>query len=165
MAVIDNAFETKGTHLFFVGTIASTDPEVVKLTCPTGITGINGGTADRIDTTCLDIVGKFRSNITGLADADDVTAPFILYKADGGHQELFALHESGEVVSWMVGLSDSAAYPTLDTDFSLVTPADRTTFAFMGSVANLTIDANTNDVIRGTLSIRPTGATTPHWAA
>ncbi len=165
MAVIDNAFETKGTHLFFADGVVSSDPSVTKLTCPTGITGINGGSRDRIDTTCLDETGAFRTSVGGFADPDVLTVPFILYKGDGSHQHLFELQNSGEVVGWYVGLSDSAAAPTIDSDGVMVSPAGRTGFSFQGYVASVTIDAAVNEVIRGNLTIQVVGATTPHWAA
>lgn len=166
MSVIDNNWETQGTHLFFIDTVSASQPSVRKLTCPTGITGVNGGTADRIDTTCLDVVGRFRQNISGMTDPDDLSIPFILYKGDASHQALFKLHQSGEVVGWYAGLSDSTAAPTMDTAHeNLVSPNARTGFSFRGSVANLTIDMTTNEVVRGTLTVRVTGSTTPHWAA
>jgi len=40
--------KTQGTELYFVSSAA-----VLKLTCPTGITGL-GGARDQIETTCLD---------------------------------------------------------------------------------------------------------------
>lgn len=166
MSVIDNQFETKGTHLYFIDALTTTDPTVTKLTCPTGITGIGGGTKDRIDTTCLDELGSYRKYVGGFADPAELSVPFVLYKGDGSHQALFLLRDSGATVSWMLGLSDSAVAPTLDSDMtSLVTPAARTTFAFSGYVSQVTIDASINEVVRGTLTIQPTGTTTPHWAA
>lgn len=162
MAVIDHTFETKGTNLFFVDDLET--PAVTKLTCPTGITGIGGGSKDKIDTTCLDELGAYRTYIGGFADAAEVSIPFILYKGDGSHQKLFLLRNTGETVDWMIGLSDSAAVPTMDSNGGLVSPAARTTFLFSGYVSNLTIDAATNEVVRGTLSIQPSGATVPHWA-
>jgi CxxC-x17-CxxC domain-containing protein len=45
--VVDNAFETKGTHLYFV----DSNGAIAKLTCPTGITGIGGGMGrERVET-------------------------------------------------------------------------------------------------------------------
>lgn len=164
MAVIDNAFETKGTHLFFVD-VTGSDSAVTKLTCPTGITGINGGSKDKIDTTCLDETGAFRTYIGGFADSAEISVPFILYKGDGSHQALFELQTAGTVVGWMVGLSDSVDAPTLDSDDKLVTPAGRTTFAFDGYVSNVTLDMATNEVVRGNVTIQRTGFTAPHWAA
>lgn len=164
MAVIDSAFETKGTHLYFADFITNTDGQATKLTCPTGVTGIAGGTRDKIDTTCLDVIGSYRSFVGGFSDAAEVSAPFILYDGDASHKAIVAMKRSGAVVNWMACLSDSAAAPTLDTDGLLVTPTDRTTFAFNGYVSNITFDAAVNEVIRGTLTIQPTGDTTEHWA-
>lgn len=167
MAVIDSTFETKGTALYFYDNISNTDGVVTKLTCPTGITGLNGGTKDKIDTTCLDETGAFRTYIGGFADASEVTIPFILYKGDAGHQALFALQASGEVVGWYIGFSDSTSPPTIaDTDqLTLTSPNDRTGFSFTGYVSNLTIDLATNEVVRGSLTVQPRTAAVPHWAA
>lgn len=165
MAVIDNTFETQGTHMFFVDTTGSSDV-IVKLTCPTGITGIAGGTRDQIDTTCLDVTDGYRKFVGGLATGDAVSVPFILYKGDGGHQALFDLKRSAANIGWLVGLSDSDDVPTIiDSDGNIDPPAGRTCFTFFGYVSNVTIDASTNEVVRGTLTIQPNGATTPHWAA
>jgi hypothetical protein len=166
MALIDSQFETKGTHLYFIDALTTTDPTVTKLTCPTSIPGLGGGTKDRIDTTCLDETGSYRTYVGGFADPQELTIPFILYDGDTSHKALFLLRDSGDVVSWMACLSDATSIPTLDSDMTaLVTPADRTTFAFSGYVSQVTIDATINEVIRGTLSIQPTGTTTPYWPA
>lgn len=159
MSVVDNTFETKGTQLYFVSSNAA-----VKLTCPTGITGINGGSKAKIDTTCLDVVGAFRTYIGGFADAAQVVVPFILYKGDVSQQDLVTLQQSGATVSWMACLSDAVTAPTVDTDDSLITPTDRTTFAFRAYIDNLNFDAATNEVVRGTLTLQVTGSTTAHWA-
>lgn len=164
MSVVDNAFETKGTHLFFVDKSDSDEP-VVKLTCPTGIPGIGSGSKSRIDTTCLDETGAYRKYVGGFAEAGEVAIPFILYKGDGSHQALFALRDGNQVIPVLVGLSDATSVPTKDTDGELVPPADRTCFTFEAYVSNLTIDVNTNEVVRGTLTLQPSGTTTPHWAA
>jgi len=160
MAVIDNAFETKGTKLYFVN---SAGDAVLSVTCPQGITGVGGGTKDTIDTTCLDNTSDIRTNIGGFADASEVPVPFILYDGDASHQDLFVLKRSGQIVAWMMALSDSTDPPTLASD-GLETPTGRTTFKFDGFVTNLTIDANINDIVRGTLTIKPSGGVTEHWA-
>lgn len=165
MSVIDQKFETKGTHLFFVDTATTTDPTVTKLTCPTGIPGIGAGSKSRIDTTCLDEIGAYRTYLGGFAEAGEITIPFVLYKGDGSHQALFGMRDSGDSVGWFVGLSDSTAVPTLDTDFSLIAPAARTGFSFEAYVTAVQIDAQLNEVVRGSLVIQPSGTTTPHWAA
>lgn len=158
--VVDNAFETKGTHVYFA--MPGAPATVVKLTCPTGVTGVGGGSKDKIDTTCLDETGAYRKYIGGFADAAEVSVPFILYKADGSQADLFTLRDSNEVVSWFVGLSNVATAPTLDSDSLLVPPTARDGFSFEGYVSNLTIDMATNEVVRGTLTVQPTGTTTYH---
>jgi hypothetical protein len=165
MGVVDSNFETQGTHLFFVDTVTSTVDEVVRLTCPTGIPGIGGGTKDRIPRDCLDNVSGFHEYLGGLADAAEMTIPFVLYKGDGSHQALFGLRRSNDVVGWYVGLSDDDDAPTIDSDGDLVSPETRTGFSFLGYVSNLTIDVAGNEIVRGSLTIQRVGDITEHWAA
>lgn len=159
MSVIDNAFETKGTQIYFVGT----GSVVRRLTCPTGVTGIGGGTKDKIDTTCLDNTSSRRTFIGGFADAQEVPIPFILYDGDAGHIDLMALQESGAVVGWFIGLSDGTAAPTIASD-GLESPAARSGWEFQGYVSNLTFDAAINDVVKGTVTIQPSGGAHFHAA-
>lgn len=158
MAVIDSAFETKGTHVYFVNQDGST---ISAFSCPTGVTGLNGGTADTIDTTCLSTTGAFRTNITGFADTDQVTIPFIFYDGSASHIAAKALHSSKAIRGWMVGLSDSTTAPTtLDTDGMLVSPTGRSAFTFLASVSNMTFDVAVGDVVRGSMTLKPSGETT-----
>ena len=167
MAVIDNTFETKGTHLFFIDDISNTDGVVTKLTCPTGITGLNAGPKDKIPTDCLDDESPFHQYIGGKATPTELAIPFILYKGDGSHQTLFELFKSGKVIGWYCGLSDASSAPTIaDTDgLTLTSPTDRTGFSFTGYVSNLAIDVAQNEIVRGLLNINPRSAFIPHWAA
>jgi hypothetical protein len=157
MAVIDSAFETKGTHVYFVAENGST---IHQFSCPTGVTGLNGGTKDTIDTTCLSTTGAFRTNITGFADTGDVSVPFIFYDGSAAHIAAKALHDSGSVRGWMVGLSDDTTAPTvIDSDGQLTPPTSRTSFTFLASISNMTFDVAVGDVVRGTMTLKPTGAT------
>lgn len=155
MSVIESAFETKGTNVYFVNPAGNA---VRQLTCPTAVNAVNGGTKDVIDTTCLSETGAFRTNIGGFADPSEVQIPFILYDGDQSHADLKTLQDSGAVVAWMVALSDGTAAPALASD-GLESPASRTTFKFDGYVSNLTFDAAINDVIRGNLTVKPSGST------
>jgi hypothetical protein len=165
MGVVDNNFETQGTNLYFVDTTTSSVDEVRKLTCPTSIPGIGGGTKDRIPTDCLDNVSGFHTYIGGLADSAEMTVPFILYKGDLSHQALLALRRSNQTVGWYVGLSDDTADPTIDSDGDLVSDAARTGFSFRGYIANLTFDAEGNEVVRGSVTIQRTTDIVENWAA
>ena len=147
---------TQGTELFFVYSSA-----VVKLACPTGITGL-GGPADQIEDTCLDATTD-KTFQRGLATPGQVSVPFNLIPREVSQQDLFLLKDAGTVIPWIMCLSESATDPTLDTDFEFVAPVDRTSFAFQGYIADVTIDVATNEIVRGTLTIQRSGAVTPTW--
>lgn len=148
--------KTQGSELFFVFSSA-----VVKLSCPTGITGL-GGAADQIEDTCLDTTGD-KTYQRGLGNPGQLTVPFNLIPRETSHQNLFTLKDAGTVIPWIVCLSESATDPTLDTDFEFIAPADRTSFAFAAYVADVVIDVATNEIVRGTLTLQRSGSVTPTW--
>lgn len=154
--------ETKGTELFFVDTVTSSVASVVKLSCPTGITGI-GGAADQIDITCLDSIE--REFARGFQNPSAISVPFNFIPSANSHQVLFDLKDSGETVGWLIALSEGTIAPVLDSDDQLVPPAGRTSLAFQGYVADLNIDIATNEIVRGTLSIQRSGTVTPYFNA
>jgi hypothetical protein len=156
--------KTQGTELFFVDTLTSSVPAVVKLACPTGITGL-GGAADQIETTCLDALVD-REYARGLGNPGQVSVPFNLIPTAVSHQLLFDLKDAGTVVSWLACLSDGSADPTtVDSNDVIVPPASRTSFGFQGYIADVTIDIATNEIVRGTLTLQRSGAVTPTWKA
>ncbi len=150
---------TQGTELFLIDPGAPT--VVITMACPTGITGL-GGAADQIDITCLSSVE--REFARGFLNPGQLTVPFVLYPTDDSHQTLFALKESGDTLSWMIGLSDGTTAPTAVAG-ALVAPAasDRTTFAFSGYIADITLDMATNEVVRGTMLVQRSGGVTAVW--
>lgn len=152
--------KTQGTHLYFVN---PTGPALVKLTCPTGITGLGGGDVDQIENTCLDETEE-HTFIDGLATRSSISVPFNLRPADASHQLLFALKDEKPrpVLHWMALLSESADPPTLAG--STMTPPDtRSTFTFDGVITNVAIDVATNEIVRGTLTIQRRSVITPQW--
>jgi hypothetical protein len=156
--------KTQGTELFFVDTLTSSVPAVVKLACPTGITGL-GGAADQIESTCLDALVD-KEYIRGLGNPGQVSVPFNLIPTAVSHQLLFDLKDAGTVVSWLACLSDGSADPTtVDSNDVIVPPASRTSFGFQGYIADVTIDIATNEIVRGTLTLQRSGAVTPTWKA
>lgn len=153
--------KTQGTELFFVNPLG-TDPEIVKLVCPTGISGL-GGAGDQIEDTCLDTTGD-KTYQRGLANPGQVSVPFNLIPRDASHQDLFALKDGGEVLSWLAALSESTTDPTtMDSDDRITPPADRTSFGFMAYIADVNIDIATNEIVRGTLTLQRSGSVTPTW--
>lgn len=158
-----NELKTQGTALYFVkpGTPTGT---AVKVTCPTGISGL-GGAADQIDTTCLDDTDD-RQYVRGLGNPGQVTVPFVLKAGDASHADLIALKAAGTSVEWMVCMSDAATEPTVTSSTnSFAALTTRSNIEFTGYVADITIDAAGNEVVRGTMTIQRAGAWTVTWKA
>lgn len=154
--------KTQGTELYFVSHLNS-DPELVKLLCPTGITGVGGGAKDTIDTTCLDTVGD-RETTTGLGTPSPISVPFNFIPTSGAQQELIALKASGNSTYWIALLSDGTEAPTLDTDGLIVAPSgtNRTSVEWAGTVSEVNFDVATNEIVRGTLTVLRSGLETWH---
>jgi len=142
--------KTKGTRLYF----APGESEIHKVACATGIQGL-GGPRTQIDQTCLD--SEEMEYAGGLKDPNQVSVPFNVIPRSAAHQALIALDDSGVVVPWMVALSDQANAPTgFDSEGFLDSPGP-TTCAFTGYVADMDIDVQTNEIVRGTLLIQRSG--------
>lgn len=152
--------KTQGSELFFVDLLTSSVAEVVKLNCPTGITGL-GGAADQIDTTCLDATE--RGFVRGLGNPGQITVPFNLDPGAVSHQILFDLQESGENLDWLIGLSDGTGQPSLDSNDGLQHVSGRTSIIFNGYVADVNLDIATNEIVRGTLLIQRSGPLDIQW--
>lgn len=152
--------KTQGTHLFFVN---PTGPALVKMECPTGITGLGGGDVDQIENTCLDEMQE-HTFVDGLSSRDAVTVPFNMRPAAASHQLLFDFKDAKPrpVVPWLVLLSESADPPTL-VGTVMTPPATRSSIAFTGVVTNVAIDLATNEIVRGTLTIQRRSELVPTW--
>lgn len=154
------SIKTQGTHLYFIDTVSSSDPAVVKLHCPTGITGL-GGPSTQIDTTCLDDFD--RTFAKGLGNPGEVSVPFNFDPQEVSHQMLFDLKEDGRNLAWYMGLSDGTAAPTLDTNDAFVIPTSRSGFQFEAYVSDVNIDVATDEIVRGTLTLQRSGAVVMTW--
>lgn len=163
------SIKTQGTELYFVDALTSSVEAIVKLTCPTGVTGL-GGAADQIDDTCLDALVD-KSFTKGLGNPGQVTVPFVLKADDVGaiddsHKLLFDLKDDGSTINWLLGLSDGTAQPAaIDSNDEITPPAGRSFLSFDAYVADLNIDIATNEVVRGTLLLQRSGVVTPSWKA
>lgn len=159
----DGVVKTQGTHIYTVDTLSSSVAAVLKFACPTGITGL-GGAKDQIESTCLDAT-EDKEYIAGLGNPGQVSVPFNFIPKHSSHQILFDLKESGDVLPWMVCLSDGTAVPTLNTSEQLVAPEapKRTSLSFKAYVADVSIDIATAEIVRGTLTLQRSGPVIPHW--
>ena len=148
--------KTQGTH-FFIKDISGSEPVVLKFACPTGVTGLNSGGADEIDTTCLD--AQTKSFELGLFDGGELSIPFIFDPDENSHRAAFALSALKETTEACIALSDGTNPPTLDTSMMFVAPVGRTSFIIPALIKNVPIDIAGNEVVRGTLTIRVNGST------
>ena len=155
-----NEIKTQGTELFLKDTRA-TAAAVVKFTCPTGITGL-GGPKSEIETTCLDETVD-QTFVGGLGNPGDVTVPFNLRTDSAIHQDLFDLLAAGTVMDWAIGLSDGTAAATLDSAEDFVLATTRSWIEFSGFIKDVNIDIAGNDVVKGTMLIKRSGAVTATW--
>lgn len=147
---------TQGTELYVIdASVTSSEEELYKMACPTGITGL-GGPRDQIEDTCLDTTDE-KTFQAGLGNPGQVTVPFNMIPRNGSHQALFGWKQAGAVMKWLVCLSESATQPTVDTDGNFGKPNDRTTIEFSAFVADVNIDIATNEIVKGTLLLQRSG--------
>ena len=149
--------KTQGSHLYFAditGGVGS-DPNLVKIACPTGVQGL-GGAKDQIETTCLDTIGD-KEFAGGLGNPGQVTIPFNLIPREVSHQMLFDMKTAGDIFNWILCLSEGVEAPTIDSDSVITPPSGRSSFEFSGYVADVNIDVATNEIVRGTLVIQRSG--------
>ncbi len=147
----DGVIPTKGTKLWF----AKSDSEVLKVACATGITGL-GGAADQIETTCLD--SQEKEYVRGMLNPGQVSVPINFIPRSAAHQALLDLKDSGETISFMITLSDSAATPNIGTSDGRLETTDPTAVEFLGYVSDLNVDIATNEIVKATMTIQRSGA-------
>lgn len=154
----DGIIKSQGTHLWFLDPTGASEPNLVKLNCPTGVTGIGGGPKNPIDTTCLDATSD-RTQVTGLGTPSPITIPVNFIPSSGAHQALTALKESGDETEWIALLSDGTEDPTLVAG-EIVAPAspNRTSVEWTGSVSEFVIDIATDAIVTATLTILRSGS-------
>jgi hypothetical protein len=147
----EGVIKTKGTRLFFV----SSESDVLKVACATGITGL-GGAADQIDQTCLE--SEESEYVAGMNKPGVITVPINFIPRSAAHQALLDLDDNKEVVSWLIALSDSAADPTIANSDERLESSDPTTVEFLSYVSDFNVDIVTNEIVRATLTLQRSGA-------
>lgn len=157
----EGVVKTQGSELFFIDNASSSDTDLIKLLCPTGITGL-GGPKDQIESTCLDTTGD-KEYEAGLGNPGQITVPFNMIPRDHSHQVLFDLQDLGTRLPWLLLFSESTDQPTVSDDETFVRPQTRSSIGFSAFISDVTIDLATNDLVRGTLILQRSGARTPFW--
>lgn len=149
--------KTQGTELFFANPL-TTAIDLLKVACPTGISGF-GGPTDQLDDTCLD--SQERTYKQGLKSPGPITVPFNFIPSSASHQALIALYNGGQTVSWLLAMSDGTQDPTtLNSASQIVPPANRSSLRFEGYVSDVNFDFSVNEIVRGTLTIQRSGTYT-----
>lgn len=155
------AVKTKGTELWLARN-DSAGYTLVKIGCPTGISGLGGGKS-QIETTCLD--SEEQEFMAGFAQPGAVTVNLDFDPAKISHKELWDYSESGETLKWAIGFSDGASVPTVDSIGVITYPATRTYVEFSGYVSDLPLDFALNTVIKSAMQIQRSGARVLHVKA
>lgn len=141
------AIKSQGTQIW----VATKDAPTVytEIGCPSDVTGL-GGSRTQIDVTCLS--ASEAEFLSGLGQPGQVTVDINFDPSDASHIDLWDYFDSGEMLDWVIGLSDG----TVDPDATM--PATRSWIEFEGYVADLTIDIATDDAVRGSMSIQRSGS-------
>jgi hypothetical protein len=134
-------------------------PAIVKVGCPTGITGLGGG-RNQVDVTCLD--SEEMEFEPGMANPSTVSVPINVDLSKPSHDELWDLFDEGVTLHWIVGLSNGTAPPTVDGSGTVTYPSTRTYLDFYGYLNDFPFDAAINSVYKSNMSIQRSGARGKH---
>lgn len=150
---------TRGTEMW-VRLQNSNGYELLKIDCPTGITGL-GGAKGQVDITCLD--DQEMQYSPGMAQAGTLTVNINFDPSDASHVALWDAFSLDDTLLFVIGLSDGTADPTVNSSTGVVTyPATRTYISFNGYIADLPIDIAINSVVKTAMQIQRSGARTLH---
>lgn len=150
--------KTQGTEIYLLDD-ADTGNEVRKIGQITGFSGV-GGQAGEIDVTDLDSLA--REFAAGLKDNGTISINVNWDPQDASHTTLDGL-VGGAEKRFFIACSEASTQPTYSAGYTL--PTDRTTLDFNGVLLSFQLDAETDNVWRGSLSIRVSGAITKTAAA
>jgi hypothetical protein len=145
--------KTQGTELFLLDDTDSGN-EVRKIGQVTGFSGV-GGEAGEIDVTDFDSTAM--EYLAALKDNGSISMNVNWDPQDESHQTLDAL-VGGDNKRFVIACSEGDTDVTYTSDFTL--PTDRTTLDFNAGVRSFQKDFSANDVVRGTVSLRISGAIT-----
>jgi hypothetical protein len=149
------AILTKGTELYVFDEY---NADVLKINCPTAITGLNTP-RDTIDTTCLDSLAA--ESMPGLARPGAASVTIQFDPTDASHQRLYELKQDPDtdLLWWAIGFSDGTGIPpTSATDSSgWVLPTTRTYLTFEAFITDIPFDFSLNSVVTSTAGLQVSG--------
>ncbi len=155
---------TKGTQLYLRANSTTDGYTIIKIGCPTGLSGL-GGAASQLDDTCLDSLEM--QYLPGMPNPGQMTVNLNFDPSVISHQELWDLFNEQETVQWVVGWSDGKDIPpTVNSGTGVITfPATRTYTEFSGYIADLPLDFAINSLVKSAMSVQRSGARTMHYKA
>jgi len=154
----EGVIKTQGTELFLIDTVVNSEPAILKMACPTGITGLGAGTKSQIDITCLD-TEEDQEFMAGLGAPGQLSVPFNFIPSAASHQGILT-DLKGATLDFLLAFSDGTSQPSLDSNDAFVAPSSRTSAEFKAYIAEVTIDAATNDRVVGTMTLQRSGKVT-----
>ena len=153
--------KSQGTHIYIVDNVTTpATPVLVKMLCPSSVSGVGSGARDQIDTTDLDALID-RSYVAGLTSPSTVSIPYQFDPSQASHKLIQSLKASGTLTDFIICLSDGTTAPTLVSGVLTAPLASaRSSIKFSGFVSENAVEIATNDIIKGTLSVQRSGSET-----
>ncbi len=142
--------KTQGTDIYLLDATNS-GSEVIAIGRVTGGSGV-GGEAGEIDVT--DLASTAREFVTGLKDNGSVSLDINWDPQDASHKRLDEI-VGGDNYRFVICGSEASTAITYGSDFDI--PTDRTTLDFNAGVRSFQKDFSTDEVWRGSVTMRVSG--------
>ena len=146
--------KSQGTELYYASapTVATKIAQIDTAPDPLG------GQHTEIDITTLDSTEM--ESVSGLANPTDKQFVMLWNSLDASHVALLGLKTTGALTPWALGLSDGTVLPTVLTSAFVQTAVARSFIYFSAFVKDVVIKADKNSVLKATVTLRVSGAST-----
>lgn len=145
------SIKTQGTRLYVVD---PSDETVIEVGCVTSIDGIDT-TNEQIETTCLS--DDARTYVSGLATPGNATFGINFDPDDATHTRLHELKRAGDILEWVVGMSDGTIDPEVDSGGTWDLSGTRSWIRFQGFMTSYPFNFAENAVVQSTVGIQISG--------
>lgn len=155
------AIKTQGTQLYFIDDLVTGGPEIVKVECATGLSGLSNP-REQIETTCLE--SDTREYEGGLSTPGQLSVTINFDPANASHLRLYELWKAnGPNIKFAIGVGEPRdTDPTLDTAGDFNFPTSRSYIEFEGYVADIPLEFVLNSVVTSTVAVQVSGSYTIH---
>lgn len=155
------AIKTQGTQLYFIDDQVTGGPEIVKVECATGLSGLSNP-REQIETTCLE--SDTREYEGGLSTPGQLSVSVNFDPANESHLRLYELWKAnGPNIKFAIGVGEQRdTDPTLDTAGDFNFPTTRSYIEFEGYIADIPLEFVLNSVVTSTIAVQVSGPYTIH---